>query len=360
MKKRKNNKIISSLILIVLTAISIGVISKLGESNTNGEIIEKQSTTIINTEMDNKNMEDTASCTEENTEAIDDWKIDSNIENKVDVIITEAEDEIETNDSEEVSSIELNVEPKKDSEEVKKDEETKVEVKTETEVEDKKEDTPTEEKVDEIPQEKQEEELVEPKLPVEGLKSIGNSKQVIIVTGDYGISRVSVNIYEKINNKWTTILSCTGFIGSKGFAVNKVEGDKKTPRGMYTLGTGFGRYENPGTKMPYEQTDTNDVWVDDSNSEFYNTWHYKDQNNGQWNSAENLYIVPYNYSLVINYNTSKRVPGKGSAIFMHVSAKPTAGCVGVSESNMIKVLRWLDPSKNPVIIMSPKNELSQY
>ena len=52
------------------------------------------------------------------------------------------------------------------------------------------------------------------------------------------------------------------------------------------------------------------------------------------------------------HNTSSRTPGKGSAILLHVwrrSNSSTAGRTAASEDNMIKLLQWIDPSKNPVI-----------
>ncbi|WP_226038089.1 hypothetical protein [Aquibacillus saliphilus] len=70
-------------------------------------------------------------------------------------------------------------------------------------------------------------------------------------------------------------------------------------------------------------------------------------------------IGPYTYGLVINYNTGQ-VPGEGSAIFLHVSTGHTLGCTGVSQGNMVSILKWVDPAKNPVIIQAPVNELSNY
>jgi L,D-peptidoglycan transpeptidase YkuD (ErfK/YbiS/YcfS/YnhG family) len=125
------------------------------------------------------------------------------------------------------------------------------------------------------------------------------------------------------------------------------------------LGTAFGRYANPGTAMTYRQSNTNDYWVDDSQSAFYNTWQIGPVNN-RWNSAEKMYIPLYNYGVVINYNTVERVPGKGSAIFFHIwtgPGSPTAGCIATSQTNVINVLKWLKPSKNPIIIEGPMSEV---
>ena len=123
------------------------------------------------------------------------------------------------------------------------------------------------------------------------------------------------------NGNWKQVHSFAGNIGRTGFAYNKVEGDGHSPIGIFSLGTAFGRYSNPGTAMNYRQSTTNDFWVDDVNSPLYNTWQ-KGPVNGRWNSAEKMYIPQYNYGFVINYNTAKRIPGKGSAIFFHVWSGP--------------------------------------
>jgi L,D-peptidoglycan transpeptidase YkuD (ErfK/YbiS/YcfS/YnhG family) len=60
----------------------------------------------------------------------------------------------------------------------------------------------------------------------------------------------------------------------------------------------------------------------------------------------------YNYSAVIAYNL-KRVPGLGSAIFLHVGiASSTAGCVSLPQRELLEVLRWLRPSEDPHIVIS--------
>ena len=66
---------------------------------------------------------------------------------------------------------------------------------------------------------------------------------------------------------------------------------------------------------------------------------------------DNLYKIGF----VIEYNTESRVSGKGSAIFVHIWRSynsPTLGCVAMSEKDLAELLEWLDPLKNPVIIIS--------
>ncbi|MHC1684509.1 MAG: L,D-transpeptidase [Clostridiaceae bacterium] len=192
------------------------------------------------------------------------------------------------------------------------------------------------------------------------LKTIDSNSQVILVTSNgYGTSSARIRTFEKINGNYKQILDVTGYIGKYGFAEVMSEGGMKSPRGKYTIGTTFGRYGNPGTKMPFRNITYNDYWVDDSYSPYYNTWQVG-PSNGRWNSAESMNIAAYNYGFVINYNTVERIPGKGSAIFFHVSSSYTAGCTGTSTNNVVSILRWLDPSKNPVIIQCPINELANY
>jgi L,D-peptidoglycan transpeptidase YkuD (ErfK/YbiS/YcfS/YnhG family) len=200
----------------------------------------------------------------------------------------------------------------------------------------------------------------EPELLINKIKGKWNAEQAIVVTTN-GFTSVNATIatFENINGIWKQGTTFTGNIGKNGFTYNKVEGDGHSPIGIYTLGAAFGRYSNPGTSMDYRQSTPNDFWVDDVNSLLYNTWQ-EGPENGRWNSAENMYISPYNYAFVINYNTVKRMPGKGSAIFFHVwsgAGHGTEGCTATDQDNVISILKWLDPSKNPVIIEGPMSEV---
>ncbi|WP_457256164.1 L,D-transpeptidase family protein [Pedococcus sp. P5_B7] len=131
-----------------------------------------------------------------------------------------------------------------------------------------------------------------------------------------------------------------GHVGRNGVSWSKREGDLKTPAGTYPLRGGFGARANPGLAQGWFRVDSNDVWVDDSQSSLYNT-HQRKPVSGRWDSAENLLNTPaYNYAQVIGYNES-RTPGKGSAIFFHVdTGGGTAGCVSLPTSSLLAVLQW--------------------
>ena len=46
------------------------------------------------------------------------------------------------------------------------------------------------------------------------------------------------------------------------------------------------------------------------------------------------------------------IPGRGSAIFLHVQiGKPTSGCISLHYNDLVHVLRWLTPSAHPAILI---------
>jgi L,D-peptidoglycan transpeptidase YkuD (ErfK/YbiS/YcfS/YnhG family) len=66
----------------------------------------------------------------------------------------------------------------------------------------------------------------------------------------------------------------------------------------------------------------------------------------------------YDYVAVIDFNRPDPVIGRGSGIFLHVkNGHATAGCVSIPHRAMRKVLRWLDPSKAPMIVMGQRDWL---
>ena len=149
-------------------------------------------------------------------------------------------------------------------------------------------------------------------------------------------------------------------IGRDGFSADKHEGDLRTPAGTFGFGTMFGQLASPGVKFPYRVADSQSVWVDDSSSKYYNTWQENAALTGE-HLASATYRTAYAYAVDIAYNTSPVVPGKGSAIFLHVGdGGGTAGCVSIAETNLLRVLRWLDPARAPIIVMAPTSAIRQY
>tara|TARA_Y100000816_G_scaffold79196_1_gene54005 strand:+ start:1516 stop:2010 length:495 start_codon:yes stop_codon:yes gene_type:complete len=135
-------------------------------------------------------------------------------------------------------------------------------------------------------------------------------------------------------------------VGKKGFTNNKIEGDKKTPIGKYSLENLYYRKDRkikPFTKLKVLEIKKNMGWCNDkSEKKNYNKLI-------KFNSklkGERLYRKDYKYDFLIpiKYNWKKKVLGKGSAIFIHLTKdfKPTAGCVGIAEKDFIILLKLIN------------------
>ena len=140
----------------------------------------------------------------------------------------------------------------------------------------------------------------------------------------------------------------SGWVGAAGIG-RATEGGMRTPAGTYALTQAFGRQVDPGTRLPYFRTDPLDWWDENPASLTYNLHVRRAASPGA--ASENLYYSGSVYDYVVNmdYNMA-RVPNVGSAFFLHVSGgEPTAGCVSVSRSAMVSILKWLDPASHPYI-----------
>ncbi len=189
-------------------------------------------------------------------------------------------------------------------------------------------------------------------------KHAGGVARMIVVTERDGTggkkNRALLRAYARVDGVWTLRFTTDGWLGKNGFRKDKHEGDGATPTGVFTFGRAFGNAEDPGASLPYLKISPTDVWVDDPASKFYNQWARADAPDADWSSAERLadYEKQYKYVASINYNTAPIIPGKGSAIFLHVTTgNPTAGCVAASEAAMVFFLGFIE--KETRIVLAP-------
>ena len=174
--------------------------------------------------------------------------------------------------------------------------------------------------------------------------------QVLLVHGSGTSARVTACARTASGGYVRALGPYRGHVGRAGVAPAgaKREGDGRTPRGVFALRGGFGTAKNPGTSLHWMRVTARDVWVDDPRSRLYNT-HQVLPARGRWRSAERLRIAAYEYAQVIGFNEVRR-PGLGSAIFLHVdTGRPTAGCVSLPRSALLRVLRWQRPGAAVVI-----------
>ena len=69
---------------------------------------------------------------------------------------------------------------------------------------------------------------------------------------------------------------------------------------------------------------------------------------------EHLYYETpyYNYAVVINTPSGAAAYPHGSAYFLHVTdGYATAGCVAISQTKLVSLMRWLTPGAHPRILI---------
>jgi len=217
-------------------------------------------------------------------------------------------------------------------------------------------------------------------LPVFGQGVPAKSKQAVVAyTSSWNSSHADLYLYQRTGAQWVKVdgpikvrLGRKGSAWGLGIHANpggvalKKEGDVKSPAGIFHIGGAWG--DAPAIRkhpsLPYRKVTPRDLWVEDSKSPYYNqprilghlpktTWE-KQQQMKQNDHAHSL-------KLFIAHNPPpKAKPYAGSAVFFHIwrggGSKPTAGCTTMAESNLKKLVAWIDPTKLPVYVLLPTSE----
>lgn len=147
-----------------------------------------------------------------------------------------------------------------------------------------------------------------------------------------------------------------------GAAPLKKEGDDRAPAGIFRLSSAFGYAPARSAawiKLPYLALSPQIEGIDDPQSRHYNK--LVDRSavaKIDWRSSERMRRddVLYKWGVVVDHN-SGRIPGGGSCIFLHVwknSATPTTGCTAMPERDLVRLLRWLDPARHPILVQMPR------
>ena len=153
----------------------------------------------------------------------------------------------------------------------------------------------------------------------------------------------------QIKNKDTLHIDDFNFkccIGKKGQTKNKIEGDKKTPVGLFGIENLYFRSDKlkkPSTKLRCIKIKKNMIWCDDPNNKRYYNKLIKAKDNI---NSEKLYRKDYKYNLMIpiKYNYPKSIKSKGSCIFIHLTKNynPTAGCIGLNKKDFLIMLKIIN------------------
>ena len=170
--------------------------------------------------------------------------------------------------------------------------------------------------------------------------------------------------WNRIDSPTPIVVGRTGLAWGIGFddasaeGPHKHEGDGKAPAGIFPLDTAFG-FAPPdlmrNVRLPYVELLPTTDCVDDVGSDHYNTVVDKSGvTRVDWNSAEHMREVgQYKIGVIVSYNASPPVKGRGSCIFLHIWNGPdshTAGCTALDETRLRDVMQWLDPAKRPLLV----------
>jgi L,D-peptidoglycan transpeptidase YkuD (ErfK/YbiS/YcfS/YnhG family) len=134
-------------------------------------------------------------------------------------------------------------------------------------------------------------------------------------------------------------------LGRGGILANKREGDGGTPKGAFRarrLWWRSDRHMRPRTFLPVRPIRAEDAWCEDPESRHYNRpiRLKRDQRGDRLRRDDHL----YDFIVEIDHNTSPRIAGRGSAVFLHLAREnfgPTAGCVSMTKASMLHLLRRL-------------------
>jgi L,D-peptidoglycan transpeptidase YkuD (ErfK/YbiS/YcfS/YnhG family) len=178
------------------------------------------------------------------------------------------------------------------------------------------------------------------------------SHQVLVASGQAKNSaNTLVTLWSRLpDGHWRPSPTWRGHNAKDGWTSDHHAGDLHSPIGVFTLHDAGGFDADPGSKLPYHRSDAFRA-------------------GGVGFDGEPLDDA-FDYVIAIDYN---RVPGtspldptqplgadKGGGIWVHVDhGGPTHGCVSIPAHDMVTLLRTLQPSQHPVIVMGDSADLSR-
>lgn len=203
-----------------------------------------------------------------------------------------------------------------------------------------------------------------------------SQQMIIVIPKDWQANTATLRYYDRIGTRW--VLANKPFsvaLGQNGSAwglglhpqtqynPQKFEGDQRSPAGIFNIGPAFGYAPILQTSMNYIALKWGDYCVDDPNSSFYNQiininninrpvpFHsYEIMRRDLSKQADSLYKIGF----VIQHNITRK-PNAGSCIFAHLreNNQNTAGCTAMSELDLRNLLKWLQPSAEPIFVLLP-------
>ena len=142
----------------------------------------------------------------------------------------------------------------------------------------------------------------------------------------------------------------------------KREGDGRSPAGVFELERIYGRDPRPSSlRFAYRQMSAVMEGIDDPRSRFYNRLvdagevraHERDWSRSEKVRASNPMFL---WLVNVKHNWGQR-PAAGSCIWLHIWKAPgvtTSGCTAMSQSDLSRIVHWLDARKQPLLVQLPE------
>lgn len=183
------------------------------------------------------------------------------------------------------------------------------------------------------------------------------TKIILVVAENDNSLKARIETFERatLSNKFQRKLAASpAVIGQNGLAWGwpfrgnagageavKVEGDGRTPAGIYRLGNAFG-FERKDLRDYLTLEVGKTFCVDEPRSQHYNEIVAR-SDVPPGTTGEDMRSVPsYRNGIIIEY-ASNAVARAGSCIFIHIWRTPnrgTAGCVAAEEKTVLELQRW--------------------
>jgi D-alanyl-D-alanine dipeptidase len=212
-----------------------------------------------------------------------------------------------------------------------------------------------------------------------GTRELNRSRQCVVVLTDNWASTTGVMrafergevtaSWKERSSEFAVVVGKNGLGQGRGLirldfkgAPIKKEGDDRAPAGIFRLSSAFGyatARSAAWVKLPYLALSKQIEGIDDPNSRYYNTLVDRSKvARIDWRSSEQMRRddILYKWGVIVDHNPAA-IPGAGSCIFLHIwksSSAPTAGCTAMPESELLRLIHWLDPARHPILIQMPR------
>lgn len=179
--------------------------------------------------------------------------------------------------------------------------------------------------------------------------------QAVLVTGDgRDLPTSQVTLYQRADasRSWTPAPGAPwpAHNALHGWTDHHMEGDLRSPSGVYTLSDAGGLDPDPGSLLPYDHSTGFTI-------------------GGTGFDGEPL-AGAFDYVIAIDYNRKRgtspldwtRPMGavRGGGIWLHCDhGGPSHGCVTVARAHLRTLLRTLDPARHPVVVMGDPEALAR-